>query len=312
MSEGLSDIALHRLIRKHGKPYAKLLAAYEEKFRTDPGTILPTEIRLYKSKIFEATVIIDEAGMCTEPETLIPLVSVQPEQVVLIGDHQQLRPIITEPIAKQLGMDISLLEKYKEKAEMLTTQHRMHHRICEFPSSAFYNGKLRTAESVMRRGPDPIYSIWPNNGETPTVFCHVDGREDRLSVKSGEGNEGSKSNGAEIGYVIRIVQGMISKGVSPEKIIVLSQYNLQCAQIAERLKKNSSLRKIKVSTVVKSQGSEADYVIFSTVRSKPRNEIDEKPSKGWQKRHLGLINDENQMNVALTRAKRGLIIVGKL
>eukprot|EP00057_Strongylocentrotus_purpuratus_P028231 XP_011682705.1 PREDICTED: helicase with zinc finger domain 2 isoform X2 [Strongylocentrotus purpuratus] len=340
MSEGLSDIALHRLIRMRGKPHAEELAAYERRFRTNPAGILSRDIKDYKSTIFEATkqelknhhivlctcnaagagrisrftriiqVIVDEAGMCSEPETLIPLVSVKPKQVVLVGDHQQLRSIITEPNARQLGIDISLLEKYKDKAEMLTIQYRMHKQICEFPSLAFYDDRLRTAESVMRRGPDPIRSIWPNNGQTPRVFCHVSGQEETLSVKSEEGNEQSKSNSAEIRHVIRIVREMISRGVSPEKIIVLSQYRLQCAQIEERLQTDRNLRQIKVSTVVKSQGSEWDYVVLSTVRSKPRIEIEEKPSKGWQRKHLGFINDENQMNVALTRAKQGLIIIG--
>eukprot|EP00057_Strongylocentrotus_purpuratus_P026536 XP_011681010.1 PREDICTED: uncharacterized protein LOC579093 [Strongylocentrotus purpuratus] len=232
MSEGLSDIALHRLIRMRGKPHAEQLAADERRFRTDPDGIQLKDIKRYKNTIFEATkkelknhhivlctcssagagrisrftriiqVIVDEAGMCSEPETLIPLVSVKPKQVVLVGDHKQLRSIITEPNARQLGIDISLLEKYKDKAEMLTIQYRMHKQICEFPSLAFYDDRLRTAESVMRRGPDPIRSIWPNNGQTPRVFCHVSGQEETLSVKSEEGNEQSKSNSAEIRHVV--------------------------------------------------------------------------------------------------------------
>lgn len=91
---------------------------------------------------------------------------------------------------------------YMEVPCLFFPPHVQHQRISEFPSSAFYSDELTTAESVMQRGPDPIYNIWPNNGETPRVFCHVDGREDRLSVKSEEGNEGSMSNGAEIGYVV--------------------------------------------------------------------------------------------------------------
>ena len=59
-------------------------------------------------------------------------------------------------------------------------------------------------------------------------------------------------------------------------------------------------------------GSEWDFVIMSTVRSLPRVEIEERPNTGWRKRKLGFITDEHQMNVALTRAKHGLIIVGML
>jgi superfamily I DNA and/or RNA helicase len=58
-------------------------------------------------------------------------------------------------------------------------------------------------------------------------------------------------------------------------------------------------------------GSEWDYVILSTVRSLPRSEIETKPTTGWMRRNLGFITDENQINVALTRARRGLIIIGE-
>lgn len=60
-----------------------------------------------------------------------------------------------------------------------------------------------------------------------------------------------------------------------------------------------------------SLGDEWDYVILSTVRSLPRYEIDKRPSPGWLKRNLGFIIDDHQINVAITRARRGLIIIGK-
>jgi superfamily I DNA and/or RNA helicase len=63
--------------------------------------------------------------MCQEPESMIPIVTSRPTQVVLIGDHQQLRPIILSEQAKDLGLDISLFERYLEKAVMLTVQYRM-------------------------------------------------------------------------------------------------------------------------------------------------------------------------------------------
>ena len=79
--------------------------------------------------------IIDECGMCMEPETLVPLVSHKPAQVVLIGDHKQLRPIVSNPIAKELGLEISMFErqanlcknKYGKsfKVIMLREQYRM-------------------------------------------------------------------------------------------------------------------------------------------------------------------------------------------
>ncbi len=72
-------------------------------------------------------VIIDECGMCKEPETMIPLVALKPKQVVLIGDHLQLQPIVKCPSAKRAGLDVSMFERYARRHSpiMLTRQYRM-------------------------------------------------------------------------------------------------------------------------------------------------------------------------------------------
>jgi len=76
-------------------------------------------------------VIIDECGMCKEAECLVPVVSCRPQQVVLIGDHQQLQPIILNKTAQNFGLDRSLFERYATSAHMLTMQYRMvRHRAC--------------------------------------------------------------------------------------------------------------------------------------------------------------------------------------
>ena len=69
--------------------------------------------------------IIDECGSCTEPEGLVPIVSSEAKQVVLIGDHQQLQPVILDSMARKRGLELSLFERYSEKAIVLTTQYRM-------------------------------------------------------------------------------------------------------------------------------------------------------------------------------------------
>jgi len=71
-------------------------------------------------------IIIDEGGMCMEPECLVPLVSFKDtNQVVLIGDHKQLQPIVFNTTAKNLGLEKSMFERYKNRALMLTEQYRM-------------------------------------------------------------------------------------------------------------------------------------------------------------------------------------------
>ena len=71
--------------------------------------------------------IIDESGMCMEPEVIVPLVAAKPNQIVLIGDHKQLRPIVKNQTAKELGLEKSLFERYSEicRPIMLDEQYRM-------------------------------------------------------------------------------------------------------------------------------------------------------------------------------------------
>ncbi|XP_070570215.1 3'-5' exoribonuclease HELZ2-like [Ptychodera flava] len=338
MPEEHKDVSLHCLIRQPTNPFHQQLKDYDKMFR-DPGysydgkdmatysslvkeakkivlqqsdIILCTCISAGAQQIAEGTqiqqCIIDECGMCTEPETIVPLVTTEPKQVVLIGDHKQLRPIVTEDISKKLGMEISILERYQHEAMMLTLQYRMHPGICGFPSEQFYGGRLETDQSVLRRPPGLV--IWPGGQEKPVVFCHIVGTEERQTVSTSEGGEQSKSNLEEVEEVVRMAITLVVRyNVNPASIIILSQYRAQCSEITKRLEAKRHPN-IAVNTVIVSQGSEWDYVIFSTVRSLPKVEIEEKPSQGWLRSNLGFIIDEHQINVAITRAKRGLIIVG--
>ncbi|XP_038074345.1 uncharacterized protein LOC119742480 isoform X2 [Patiria miniata] len=342
----LDDIALHHLIRKKSNGHSERIREFDRVFSDSNHKASAEEIRNYRQEIAKAEkeelrkyhvilctcnaagsrrikdnvkavqCIIDEAGMCSKPETLIPLTATNPEKIVLIGDHKQLRPIITASLAEELGMKISMLEEYEKHAIMLTTQYRMHETICKFPSDTFYKSKLETAEVVKRRRPEPkaVQRIWPAEGKDfRNVFCHVDGREETQSVKSADANENSRANPQEVKHVVQIVLNLITKcKIKPERILVLSQYRLQCTRIRDRIEElgRHDLKKVTVSTVITSQGGERDYVVFSTVRSLPRQEIEEKPTLGWKSRNLGFIMDDNQINVALTRARKGLIIVG--
>ncbi len=96
--------------------------------------------------------------------------------------------------------------------------------------------------------------------------------------------------------------------VKPVNLVILTQYRHQKFKIEEGLR--SKGLEIDVRTVITSQGNEWDYVILSTVRSVPVLQIDAKPPLAWKKRHLGFITDVHQINVAVTRPKQGLIILG--
>lgn len=157
----IKEVSLHHVIRKPGKPFADRIKTLDKRFKTIKEEINYEEIRKHKEYIADATkleikqadvilcttsvatsarllnatkqsiyqLLIDEAGMCTEPECMAVIVATQAKQVVLIGDHKQLQPVILCQKAADLGLQNSLFERYaKSKPAFLTflsEQYRM-------------------------------------------------------------------------------------------------------------------------------------------------------------------------------------------
>lgn len=226
-----------------------------------------------------------------------------------MGDHKQLRPIVKNEHVRRLGMTLSLFERYMDRALLLDTQYRMHEEICKFPSETYYHGKLKTIV------PERISTL---HAETETIrqskhtlFGDIRGKEISLVVSTARGNENSKANLAEVKKAVKICSHLVSVGcVKQEDIAILSPYNAQVAQIRESLSNDPQLKRITVTTITKSQGSEWPYVILSMVRSCPSDEIEPLPSREWLSKHIGFVGDENQINVGITRAQNGLCILG--
>ncbi|NWU96098.1 HELZ2 Helicase, partial [Upupa epops] len=332
----LSKIILHHRIRRPPNPLYQEICNFDARVKRG-DKITDEETKRYKRTLSEARlyellshdvilctctaacasclrqlnvkqIIIDECAMATEPEALIPLVSHQhAEKVVLLGDHKQLRPVVSNDCCKTLGMETSLFERYKNQARMLDVQYRMHKGICEFPSQEFYDGKLKTCPQLYRKA-----SVFHHrhNSCCPFIFGHVEGKEQSLIISTEEGNENSKANLEEVEQVVRLAKQLTLDGtIRPESIAVLSPYSAQVAEITKGLQREG-ICGITICTIMKSQGSEWRYVILSTVRSCPRSEIDRNPTKSWQKKYLGFITDQNQINVGITRAQEGLCIIG--
>ncbi|XP_051996512.1 LOW QUALITY PROTEIN: helicase with zinc finger domain 2 [Xyrauchen texanus] len=328
----LSSIALHHLIRKDDNPFSTQILAFDMKIqRGDQLTY--EEINCYKESLKNARkhellehdvilctctaashpalaealdlkqIIIDECAMATEPEAFIPLVAHKPEQIILLGDHMQLQPIVHCDVVKRLGMSTSLFERYMDKALMLDTQYRMQEGICAFPSQEFYEGMLKTAV------PHKPSLFHTESRHTPIIFGHVEGKEKSLLVSTERGNENSKANDEEAEEVVRIAKLLTRAGIQAKDIAILTPYNAQVANISESLS-NKGMCGITVNTIMKSQGSEWKYVILSTVRSCPKSEIETRPTKSWTINRLGFIMDRNQVNVGITRAQEGLCIIG--
>ncbi|CAG2250000.1 unnamed protein product [Mytilus edulis] len=339
--EPLREVSMHILIRQLGKPHQEEIAAFDRQFKQHPDGVDYKVVTKYRRLISKAVIeevqhhdvifcttamatnpkllrgargcifqiIIDECGMCTEPESMAAIIATRAEQVVLIGDHKQLRPIVKSSDAAKLGLEKSLFERYANKATLLTSQYRMNPEICAFASAQFYYNRLRTKKSKMWMTESPLKS-WVNKN-IPVIFCNIEGKEDYLPFDTDEGNEQSCSNQEEVEHVVKIFKYLVDEEkIDPEySINIMSQYNAQCTAIRKALNAEKFIR-FNVNTVVASQGGEWDYVIMSLVRSLPHYRIEPKPTLGWCKQSLGFITDEHQTNVALTRARKGLIVIG--
>uniref|UniRef100_A0A3Q0RPB4 RNB domain-containing protein n=1 Tax=Amphilophus citrinellus TaxID=61819 RepID=A0A3Q0RPB4_AMPCI len=321
----LKNITLHHRMRQDHNIYSAQIKAFDERIKLSMNDkkveLTSQEARVYELQqhdiilctctqsstpsltktITARQILIDECAMATEPQALIPLVWNKPEKIVLIGDHKQLRPIVKNERVRKLGMAKSLFERYytihKNRAIMLDIQYRMHEDICEFPSKEFYDGKLKTHV----RRPNSVFEV--GHKTKPIVFGDVKGKTISLVVNTTKGNENSKANREERDKVVLLT---LLKG-----IVILSPYNAQVSEIKDELSKRK-MDKIQVTTITKSQGSEWRYVIMSTVCSLPSEEIETNPERGWLSKHVGFVGDPNQINVAITRAKEGLCIIGEI
>jgi superfamily I DNA and/or RNA helicase len=238
--------------------------------------------------------VIDEACQSTEPGNWIPLT--RSERLVLAGDHQQLPPTVVSADAVREGFSVSLLERLmamnaRGLSRQLTVQYRMHEQIMAFSSTEFYGGSL-IADSTVR---DHCLSDLPGVTETdstlaPVTFFDTAGAsyEEELE-QDGE----SRLNPQEADVVCRCVEELLQAGLPPHHVAVIAPYAAQVRHLRERL----AVSGLEVDTVDGFQGREKEAVVVSLVRSNADGEI-------------GFLADVRRMNVAFTRARRKLIVIG--
>lgn len=245
--------------------------------------------------------IVDEASQATIPSVLIPIAKAK--KFVLAGDHKQLPPTIISNKAQKLENTLfeELINKYPNKSVLLNTQYRMNELLMDFPNSEFYNSKLNSAETVKDI---TITDIIEENKLSDIEKVKI---EDQLLTdkqplifvdtskidKNGEKQlKDSKSiiNLAEAETTLEIVNFYQKLGISDKDIGIISPY----ADQVNLLKNKTNLE---VKTVDGFQGREKEIIIISTVRSNDKGKI-------------GFLTDLRRLNVALTRAKRKLIIIG--
>ncbi|XP_018494475.1 putative helicase MOV-10 [Galendromus occidentalis] len=273
-------------------------------------------------------IFIDEAGHAMEPEALIPIaglleISDSPERaggsVILSGDHLQLGPIIRSPIARTYGMGKSLLERIMETKPycrgennaynpMLLTKlvrnFRSHAKIIAVPNMLFYDDELEACGDKDITHSLVMYEKLPAKG-TPVIFHGVFGSELR------ESNNPSYFNPEEISVIVSYVRDLLSektktfdgKPIEQRDIGIIAPYRKQVLKLRFILEKYG-YSDITVGSTEEFQGQERLVMIISTVRCSQKK-FHMNPGQS-----LGFLRNQKRFNVALTRAKALMIIVG--
>ncbi|XP_049877513.1 putative helicase mov-10-B.1 [Pectinophora gossypiella] len=263
-----------------------------------------------KCKLQMSHVFVDEAAQAKEPAALVPITGLLAPrgQLVLAGDPQQLGPVCISREAAKRGLGESLLERlwntyknlYDDNPNYITTlvqNFRSDPDILHIPNSLFYTDKPLQPKAK----PDPLSKVsilGLMGGDRAVVFHSVNSREQRM------GNAPSYFNEKELLMLQRYMRALVNDhGVSPSDIGIIAPYIRQVYKMRDWLKQNS-YEEVEIGTVESFQGKEKRVVLVSTVRANCRL-LDYDAKYG-----LGFLVDDKRFNVALTRAKAKLIIVG--
>ena len=230
--------------------------------------------------------IIDEASQATIPSVLIPIAKAH--RFILAGDHKQLPPTIISERAGELSKTLfeELIRMYPFKSQLLNIQYRMNSLLMKFPNEEFYNNGLKSDSSVDDITINDL--LGSNHNEEALLFIdtsYVD-REGETHLKDSK----SIINSLEAEISASIARDYIDAGVSEDDIGIISPY-------ADQVKVIQEMTPVEVKTVDGFQGREKEIIIISTVRSNENGNI-------------GFLSDLRRLNVAITRAKRKLIIIG--
>lgn len=247
------------------------------------------------------TLFFDEASQALEAISWIPLLKCK--RVIFSGDHFQLPPVVKSIKAKQEGLDETMLDrltKYENVSTLLTRQYRMHQHIMQFSNAYFYNNELEADATVK----DTLLSL---NEDLPvlnvpielvdTAGCSFDELQNPETL--------SMSNKGEADLLFKHLELLLQQyQLSGEQqkidIGIISPYKEQIELLKEKLQEfdysNYPVSELAVKTIDGFQGEERDVIYISLVRSNPNSEI-------------GFLSDIRRMNVALTRAKKKLVVI---
>lgn len=296
LAQGAKGEQAHRLRNRQTELEIKINADLFNEARVVSSTLIGSAYRIMDRRRF-STLFIDEAAQALEPACWAAIL--RADRVVMGGDHQQLPPTVKSLEAARGGLADTLMQKivglHPQCVTLLDTQYRMNSAIMAFPSRWFYGGKLTAAPDAADRQVSPL--------DTPLTWIDTS----LLDTEERESHSASRSNADEARLVIHTLRDYIEM-ISPQKVEseridfgIITPYRGQARLLRRLLKMQYYFRKLKrhitVGTVDGFQGQERDVIVISLVRANADGQI-------------GFLRDLRRMNVAITRARMKLIIVG--
>ncbi len=253
------------------------------------STLIGSNHRYIRDRVFP-TVIIDEAAQALEPACWVPII--KSHKVIFAGDPFQLPPTIKSQEARKGGLEVTLMEKviqHTEQVQLLSTQYRMNDLIMGFSNAQFYAGELKAHDSVkdIRLAGDYLVIEFVD-----TAGC---GYEEAVNPDTF-----STFNEGEVSVLQKHFEALLlmSGENFDYSIGVIAPYRAQVEILDESFSdEQKSSYDLSVNTVDSFQGQERDVIYISLVRSNDNGEI-------------GFLKDFRRMNVAMTRAKRKLVLIG--
>jgi len=295
---GIREDMLDLQLKTRGDPHER--AAEIQNAPVVAATTASCGSRVMREQAFDVAVV-DEASQLTEPAAMAGLNLA--DRFVLVGDHEQLPPVVqsVDPDSETLDAESEteseeaeaatanplstslferLIEKYPDAAVMLPTQYRMSQRIQAFSSVEFYDGALRPATGAVAA--QSLSELCDPTQLPPELH-------DQVTFLDPGGTRVGNTNPTEADRIAEIVESFVAAGIEPEDIGVIAPFRAQVAEISRRVA-------VTVDTVDRFQGSSKEIIIVSFVAT--------------GRLEGPLFDDHRRINVALTRAKKGLVLVG--
>ena len=259
------------------------------------ATAAGADSTLLGKEVFDL-VVLDEATQAADPIALVAMA--RAKRVVMAGDPHQLPPTVIDPQAAKAGLSQTFFERlyqqWPQAGHMLVVQHRMHAHIMAFPSESKYDGRLVAAEEVADHRLEALPGVSPDPMRAdPLIFIDTSGRG-WDEVRTAENP--STHNPDQAQRVVEEVQRILDRGLFPSDMAVITPYLAQARLLRQLLAEPVRLG-LEIDTVDGFQGREKEAIVLDLVRSNERGE-------------LGFLTDTRRMNVALTRARRALVVIG--